>query len=97
MKRQRRQFTREFKAEIVRLILDGGLSVPDVARDHDLGETSVYHWVKQARVDRGQGASGALTTEERAEMVRLRRENRELKRERDFFEQATAYFAKGKR
>ncbi len=47
MKRQRRQFTREFKAEIVRLILDGGLSVPDVARDHDLGETSVYHWVNR--------------------------------------------------
>lgn len=97
MKRTRRRFTREFKAEIVRLVLDGGHSVPAVCRDHDLGETSVYQWVKQARVDRGQGPHGALTTDERAELARLRRENRELKRERDFFEQATAYFAKGKR
>jgi transposase len=97
MKRERRTFTKEFKAEVVRLVLDGGHSVPAVCRDHDLGETSVYLWVSQARVDRGQGRSGALTSDEKAELVRLRREIRELKRERDFFEQATAYFAKGKR
>jgi transposase len=61
MKRQRRKFTKEFKAEVVRLVLDGGHSVPAVCRDQDLGETSVYLWVNQARVDRGQGAGGALT------------------------------------
>ncbi|MFT5431145.1 MAG: transposase [Myxococcota bacterium] len=97
MKRQRRRFTKEFKAEVVRLVLDGGDSVPAVCRDQDLGETSVYLWVNQARVDRGQGARGALTSDEKAEIVRLRREVRELKRDRDFFEQATAYFAKGQR
>lgn len=73
------------------------LSVPDVCRKHELGESSVYSWVNQAQLDRGKGAKGALTTAEKTELARLRRENRELRRERDFFEQATAYFAKGKR
>lgn len=97
MAKKRRQFTQEFKAEIVKLVLDGGRSVPDVCRQHDLGETSVYNWVKQAQVDRGAGPTGALTTAEKEELSQLRRENRELRRERDFLEQATAYFAKRKR
>ena len=96
-RKKRRQFTREFKAEVVKLVLDGGRSVPDVCRQHDLSESSVYLWVKQAQVDRGQGPAGALTTEEKEELSRLRRENRELRRERDFLEQATAYFARAKR
>lgn len=95
-KRIRRAFTKEFKAEIVRLILDGGLGIPDVCRDHDLSSSSVYEWVRQARTDRGDGSPGALTTSERAELAKLRREIRELRRERDFFEKATVYFAKGK-
>ena len=97
MKSTRRRFTPEFKAEIVRLVLDGVQSVPAVSRDHDLGESCVYLCAKQARVNRGDGPDGALTTDEKAELTRLRREVRELKRERDFVEQATAYFAKGKR
>lgn len=94
---KRRKFTAEFKAEIAQLVLDGGRSVVEVCEEQGLGESSVYAWVKQARIDRGSGPSGALTTAEKAELTRLRRENRELKRERDFFEQATAYFAKAKR
>ena len=96
-KKTRRMFTKEFKAEVVRLVLDGGRSVPEVCRDHELGESSVYHWVKQAQVDRGNGSPGALTTAEKAELARLRRENRELRRERDFFERATVFFAREKR
>lgn len=93
----RRKFTKEFKAEVVKLVLDGGRSVADVCREQGLGESSVYGWVKQAQVDRGKGPANALTTAEKAELSQLRREVRELRRERDFFEQATAYFAKGKR
>ncbi len=96
-RKPRRKFTKEFKAEVVKLVLDGGRNVPDVCREQELSESSVYLWVKQAQVDRGQGGPGALTTAEKAELSQLRRENRELRRERDFFEQATAYFAKGKR
>lgn len=97
MSGERRSFTKEFKAEIVKLVLHGGRSVPEVCREHGLGETSVYNWVKQARIDNGHGPAGALTTEEREELSRLRKENRELRRERDFLTQATAFFARAKR
>jgi transposase len=96
-RKTRRKFTKEFKAEVVKLVLDGGRGVPDVCHEQDLSESSVYLWVKQAQVDRGDGPAGALTTAEKAALAQLRRENRELRRERDFFEQATAYFAKAKR
>ena len=59
MSGKRRRFTKEFKAEVVKLIVNGGRSVPEVCREHDLGETSVYHWLKQARIDNGQGPAGA--------------------------------------
>ncbi len=97
MSGKRRKFTKEFKAEIVKLVVSGGRSIPEVCREHDLGETSVYNWVKQARVDNGQGPAGALMTPEREELGQLRKENRDLRRERDFLTQATAFFARAKR
>ena len=51
-------------------------------------------WVQQAEVDAGRGRAGALTTEEREELGRLRRENRTLRMERDILKKATAFFAK---
>jgi transposase len=63
-----------------------------VARDLDLTETSVREWVRQADVDAGRREG--LTTEERAELARLRRENRILREERDILKRATAFFAK---
>ena len=51
-------------------------------------------WVKQADIDDGQGPEGALTTEEREELRRLRRDNRRLTMERDFLKKAAAFFAK---
>jgi transposase len=74
-KRRRRAFTREFKSETVRLVLENGRSIPEVARDPDLTESALRLWVHQARVDRGQGKPGELTTAEREELHRLRREN----------------------
>lgn len=97
MAEKRKTFTKEYKSEIVKVVLDGGRSVPEVCREHGLGETSVYGWLKQARVDRGLVAKGTLTTPEKEELGLLRREVRELRRERDFFRQATAYFASAKR
>ena len=93
-KRKRRAFTKEFKAETVRLVRDSGKSVGAVARELDLTETALREWVRQAEIDAGRGASGALTTEERAEFGRLRRENRTLRMERDILKKATAFFAK---
>jgi transposase len=52
--------------------------IPQVARDLDLTETALRHWAKQAEIDEGEGPKGALTTEEKEELRRLRRENRTL-------------------
>lgn len=91
--RARRQFTDEFKAGAVRLVLDEGKTVAQVARDLDLTASALAGWVKQARADRDGGKSG-LTTDERAELARLRKDNRELKLERDLLKKAAAFFAK---
>ena len=66
----------------------------DVARDLDLTETALRSWVKQADIDEGRGADGALTTAERDELRRLRRKVRTLEMERDFAKKAAAFFAK---
>ena len=92
-KRARRAFTDEFKAGAVRLVLDEGKTVAAVARDLDLTASALAGWVKQARADRSGGATG-LTTEERAELARLKKENRELRMERDLLKKAAAFFAK---
>ena len=91
--RVRRQFTDEFKAGAVRLVLDDGKSIGQVARDLDLTPSSLAGWVKQARADRSGGKTG-LTTEERAELAKLRKENRELKMERELLKKWAAFFAK---
>src|SRR5213080_2032320 len=95
-KRKRRAFTREFKAQAVRIVRESGKSVGVVARELDLTETALRSWVRQAEIDAGRGTSGALTTEEREELGRLRRENRTLRMERDILKKATAFFAKEK-
>jgi transposase len=93
-KRKRRAFTTEFKAEAVRLVRESGKSVPTVARELDLTETALRSWVRQAEVDAGRGAPGALTSEEREELGRLRRETRTLRMEREILKKAAAFFAK---
>ena len=93
-RRKRRRFTDEQKAEAVRLVQTSGKSVYRVARELDLTETALRRWVKQAEIDAGDGPPGALSTEEKAELRRLRRENQRLKMERDFLKEATAFFAK---
>ena len=92
-RRARRSFTEEFKAGAVRLVLDEGKTIAQVARDLDLSANSLSAWVRQARADRSHGKTG-LTTEERAELARLRKENRELRMEREILKKAAAFFAK---
>src|SRR5262245_61322861 len=89
-KRERRRFTDEFKAGAVRLVLDEGKTIAQVARDLDLTASALSSWVRQARADRTGGRTG-LTTEERAEMAKLRKEVRELRMERDLLKKAAAF------
>ena len=89
--RRRRSFAREFKAEVVALVRQPGNSSASVARDLDLTETAVRAWVKQADVD--DGHREGLTTSEREELARLRRENRRLTQDVEILKRATAFFA----
>ena len=86
-------FTPEFKAEIVELCQRGDRSVGQVAKDFDLTETAVRAWVKQAELDAGSRSDG-LTSDERAELVQLRRENRRLQQDNEILKRATAFFAR---
>ena len=94
MGKQRRKFSPEFKLEAVKLVREGGVTVVQAARDLGIHETSLHRWIKQYDTDHGRGPSGALTTEEKEELRRLRRENRQLKMEREILKKATAFFAK---
>jgi transposase len=93
-KRKRRKFTPEFKAEAVRLCQVGDRSIGQVARDLDLTETALREWAKAAAIEAGSGPPGALTTSEREELNRLRRENKRLQMEREILKKAAAFFAK---
>jgi transposase len=96
-KRQRRKFTDEFRAKAVQLIQSSNKTVAQVARDLDLSASSLGNWLKQAEIDAGRGLAGALTSEERAELAQLRKENRVLKEEREILKKAAAFFAKENR
>lgn len=91
--RPRRSFTPEFKAEIVELCQRGDRTVRQVSQDFDLTETAVREWVRQAEIDTGTHSDG-LTSDERAELAQLRRENRRLREDVDILKRATAFFAK---
>ena len=90
--RLRRSFTPEFKAHTVELVRTSGKSVGEVCRDLDLTETAVRRWVAQTDIDAGR--RDGLTTSEREELSRLRRENRVLREEREILRKAAAFFAK---
>ena len=98
MPRKRRSFTAEFRAQAVALCKVGDRSIKQVAKDLDLTETSLREWVRRADVDAGADAngvgSGALTTTEREELAKLRRENKQLRVEREILKQAATFFAK---
>jgi len=92
MGRRRRHFTDEYKAEIVRLIRTSTKSIGRISKEHELVESVVRCWV--ARAEAVEGAKQSVTSEERAELRRLRRENAQLRLERDFLKKAAAFFAR---
>ena len=82
----------EFRAEAVRLIRAGGKAIPEVSKDLGVSEQSLRTWVKQADIDAGRREG--LTTQEREELGRLRREVRVLREEREILKKAAAFFAR---
>lgn len=91
-RRPRRLFPDEYKAEVIDLCRSSGRSIAAVARDLDLSETAVRRWVNQAEVDAGR--RDGLSTAEREELARLRKEVRVLREERDILRRATVFFAR---
>jgi len=88
-------YTREFKEEAVKMVTEAGLSAPEVARRVSVSTSSIRYWVKQAEGGTlSQGGKQGSVTEEQMELARLKRENAELKMERDILKKAAAYVAK---
>ena len=91
-RRSRRSFSEQYKAEVVALCQGSEKSMSEIARDLDLTESSVRRWVSLAEID--AGCREGLTSSEREELVRLRKEVRVLREERDILRRATAFFAR---
>jgi transposase len=95
-RRTRRKFSEEFKQQAARLVLEEGKPLAAVARELDLVPTALRTWVERARADRTDGKTG-LTTAEREELSRLRKQVRILEEEREILKKAAAFFAKQNR
>jgi transposase len=93
-KKQRRIHTPEFKADAVKLARASSRTVTEIAHELDIAPSLLGRWIRQADIDEGNGPEGALTTTEKEELQRLRRENKELRMEKEILKKAAAFFAK---
>jgi|SRR3954464_5540782 transposase len=95
MAETRRRFDPEFRAGAVRIVRETGKSVAQVARDLGMSDGTLANWVNKDRETRGAAAAaGGLAEDERAELVRLRRENAELVMERDVLKRSVVLWVK---
>ncbi len=88
------KYSEEFRADAVALVLTTGISLAQAGRDLGVNPETLRNWVKQAKIDRGEGPAGALTSAERQEFAKLRRRVLELEQERSILLKATVFFAK---
>jgi len=90
------RYTKEFRQEAVKLVIEEGLSWGDAARQLSLPTSTLANWVKAAKAGKlGEvGKTYRPLTEIEMELARVKKENAELKMERDILKKAAAYFAK---
>ena len=88
-----RAYPEEFRRRAVELARQREQSVSQIAADLGIAQSVLPRWVRQADIDEGQRNDG-LTTEERTELVRLRRANRQLEMENEILKRAAAFFAR---
>ena len=91
--RYKRPYPPEFRREAVSLVKVSGRSVREVAGELGVSTESLRIWVRQDQLDRGERDDG-LTTEEREELRKLRRQVRELEQEREILKRAVTFFAR---
>lgn len=87
-----RKYSEELRERAVRLVFESGRPIAHVAQDLGVHKEALRSWVRQARADRGE-LPGVLTSEEREELKRLRKENAELRRANAILKDASVYFA----
>jgi len=90
-KRKNRSYTDEFRQEAVALVVEQGYSVPKAAASLGITDKLLYNWKAKFEAEK----SGAiLNADERAELIRLRKENKELRMEKDILKKASALLLK---
>ena len=88
-----RPYPEEFRRRAVELARLRQRPVSQIAAELGIAQSALHRWVRQADIDEGQRSDG-LTTEERAELIRLRRANRQLEMENEILKRAAAFFAR---
>ena len=92
MPRAKPQYPPQFKAEAIQLVRSSGRFISQIANELGVSATSLRNWLKQDQID--QGERQGLTTEERLELSKLRKENKVLRQEREILRKAAAFFAR---
>ncbi|MGW8955872.1 transposase [Streptomyces sp. NPDC055709] len=89
-----KRYTAEFKRDAIALVDSSGKTVTAVAGELGISSESLRGWYRRAKADRGEGVPGELTTAEREELKRLRRQNAEQARTIEVLRKAAVFFAK---
>ncbi|MDQ1631933.1 MAG: transposase [Frankiaceae bacterium] len=90
---RRSKYPEEFREQAVAMVRDNpDRALAEVARDLGVNDSTLSNWVNRARIDAGEGRPEELSTSEREELVKLRRENARLKMEREILKRAAAFF-----
>jgi transposase len=90
-KRTYKQYSKEYKEEAVALVSEQGYSVPEAAKSLGIPSNMLYRWKEQIE---SQREGKTLSVDERVELIRLRKENKNLRMEKEILKKASAFFAK---
>jgi len=94
-RRERRNFDKGFKLEVVRMVKDQGLSITHVCQSMDLVDSAVRRWIKQYEAEQeGQPGIGKPLTAEQQRIRQLEAENRQLRSDNELLKKASAFFAR---
>ena len=97
MARKRKEYTREFKEEAVRLALESNQSIIRVARELGIAKATIYNWIRAQEPKEDRNVNGSESKEtEKEELERLRKDNKRLRMEQEILKKATAFFAREK-